>query len=122
MKIVKILAIALCACAMFTVTGCNRNTPGAVVVRVLEGLRDGKADADFLKANCTEGVAALFALAGDEAKKEMEGTKFKVVEEKIDGDTAKVKVKITGGKDGKEETETFDAKKVDGKWKFDLKK
>ena len=121
MKILKIVAIAMCACAMFTVTGCKKNTPEAAAIRVLEALRDGKATSEFLKENCTENAAMLFGFVGVKASEEMSGTKFSVVETKIDGDKAKVTVKSIGGKqDGKDDT--FDIKKVDGKWKVDIDK
>ena len=122
MKILKIVAIAMGACAMFTVTGCKKNTPEAVAIRVMEALRDGKATPEFLKENCTENAAMLFGLVAVKAGEEMAGAKFSVVETKIDGDKAKVTIKGTGGKSDDKNEDTIDVKKVDGKWKVDIDK
>ena len=130
-KMIKLMAMVACMCAVFGIAGCGGNSPDAVVLDFLKTMQSGKADEAYLKANCTESAAKMFtlglAMAKDEMMKNMEGVKFSVADTKIDGDKATVTVKMEGGKkdkDGKagKEEEKFDLKKVDGKWKIDFNK
>ena len=130
-KMIKLMAMVACMCAVFGIAGCGGNSPDAVVLDFLKTMQSGKADEAYLKANCTESAAKMLtlglAMAKDEMMKNMEGVKFSVADTKIDGDKATVTVKMEGGKkdkDGKagKEEEKFDLKKVDGKWKIDFNK
>lgn len=122
-KLIKALAIVIAATAMFCTTGCGKG-PDAVAIDLMEHMRDGKADNDYLKKVCTEDTAkllgGLITMGGDEMKKEMEGAKFSVVETKIDGDKAVVKIHTKKG--DKEDDEKVNLVKVDGKWKVEMKK
>ena len=130
-KMIKLMAMVACMCAVFGIAGCGGNSPDTVMLDFLKTMQSGKADEAYLKANCTESAAKMFtlglAMAKDEMMKNMEGVKFSVADTKIDGDKARVTVKMEGGKkdkDGKagKEEEKFDLKKVDGKWKIDFNK
>ncbi len=128
MKMIKLMSMAVCACAMFIIAGCGGSSPDAVALDFMKTLQAGKADEAYLKANCTEDTAKLFGLAmamgKDELKKEMDGVTFSVKDTKIDGDSAVVTLVAEGKKDkkGGKEEEKLNLKKVDGKWKIDVKK
>ena len=64
------------------------------------------------------------ALGKDELKKELDGVTFSVKDTKIDGDSAVVTLVAEGKKDkkGAKDDAKLNLKKVDGKWKIDVKK
>ena len=105
-KMIKLMAMVACMCAVFGIAGCGGNSPDAVVLDFLKTMQSGKADEAYLKANCTESAAKMFtlglAMAKDEMMKNMEGVKFSVADTKIDGDKATVTVKMEGGKKDKD--------------------
>lgn len=128
MKMIKLIVMTVCTCAMFLIAGCGGPSPDAVALDFMKTLQAGKADEAYLKETCTEDTAKLFGLAmamgKDELKKELEGVTFSVKETKIDGDTAVVTLVAEGkkGKKGGKDDDKLTLKKVDGKWKIDVKK
>ena len=126
-KMIKLVVIALGCAAMFA--GCGAKTPGDVSVAFMQKL--SKGDFEGAKAYCDKTTAGLLTMmegmAANDPKalaefKEKEGAKFEVTEEKIDGDKASVRIKITN-KDGEiEEGDPVDLVKVDGEWKVAIKK
>ena len=127
-KMIKLMAMVACVCAVFGIAGCGGNSPDAVALDFLKTVQAGKADEAYLKANCTESTAKMFGMlltmGKDEMTKEMEGVTFSVADTKIDGDKATVTIKAEGGKKGQEgkDEEKINLKKVDGKWKVDIGK
>ena len=128
MKMLKLMTMTVCTCAMFIIAGCGGSSPDAVALDFMKTLQAGKADEAYLKANCTEDTAKLFgvvmAMGKDELKKELDGVTFSVKETKIDGDSAVVTLVAEGKKDkkGAKEDSKLTLKKVDGKWKINVKK
>lgn len=116
-----------CAAALAAIlVGCGGGSPDSVAVDFLSNVRDGKFDA---AAKCASKKAAplismmgaMGSLAGNDALKEMKGASFKVIETKIDGDTATVKIEAS--KNGKaEKPEDLKLVKEDGAWKVDIDK
>lgn len=128
-KILGMLAMALC------LIGCNKDSdketakdndinkgPDKVAIAYIEALVDGNTDkaAEYVSKDDAENFKkkASIPQLKDAMKKELEGAKFKVVDTKIDGD--KATVKIEGKKDNKTETADLKLVKEDGNWKVDL--
>ncbi len=120
----KKLMTSLCAAiaVAFVLAGCSKG-PDSVAVKFLDSFADG--DFEAAAEYASKDAKPLFAMMASMPKEEKEGNElkgcsFEVVETKIDGDTAKVKIKAT--KDGKSETEDLDLVKEDGEWKVAVKK
>ncbi len=107
-------------------TGKN-DAPDAIVLEYMETAQSGKLDEAYVKANCTEECAKmvlshLAKLTDDMRKKQAEmakDVKISVLDTKIDGDKAVVTVKSEY--QGKAHKVDVKLKKVDGKWKIDMK-
>lgn len=114
-KILGMLAMALC------LIGCSKG-PDKVAIAYLEALADGDFDkaAEYVSKDDTSAFKknTSIALVKNAMKRELDGLKFKVVDTKIDGD--KATVKIEGKKDSKSETNDLKLVKEDGNWKVDL--
>lgn len=120
-KLLGALAVALC------LVGCGKG-PDKAALNFFEALRDS----DFTKAaeyaakDTKPMINMMAAMATDPKFKEsneaneLKGVEFKVLETKVDGDTAKVKMEAK--KDGKAEAQDIDLVKEDGEWKVKMKK
>lgn len=121
-KLIKMAVIAVGAAAMFA--GCSKG-PDEVALKFVESF--GNGDVETACKYATKQTGALLALAkgmaeNDSDMKKMKGAKFEVVETKIDGDSATVKIKTTT-KDGKvDEGDPVTLIKEDGDWKVNVKK
>ena len=118
-KMVKMAAIAVGVAVMFA--GCGGpTTPDAVAVDFLKTMQAGKATPEYIAKNCTAQTAQLFGMFGAminaQAAEEMKGATFTVLETKINGDKAVVKIKQEGGL--KPETKDMDLVLINGKWKI----
>lgn len=121
-KMIKMAMIAVGAALLFV--GCSKG-PDKVAVKFMESFAAG--DMEAASKYTTKATGALLALANegmkdDKSMKKMKGAKFEVVETKIDGDNATVKIKAT--KDGESEDcgEPITLVKEDGDWKVSIKK
>lgn len=112
-------------------------TPDGVLMDFLKTAQAGKLDKAYLEENVADfakGLDEMKKMLGndqkkiDEAIKEMvdgmteklKGAKFTVTNTKVEGDKATVTVKAE--KDGeKPDSQDFVVKKIDGKWKVDMK-
>lgn len=123
----KVFRFACAAALAAILVGCGGGSPDSVAVDFLSNVRDGKFDA---AAKCASKKAAplismmsaMGSLGGsNDVLKEMKGTTFKVLETKVDGD--KATVKIEAFKNGKsEKAEDIQLVKEDGAWKVDINK
>lgn len=119
--------ITACASAMLFIAGCGGSSPDAVALDFMKTLQTGKADEDYLKANCTETSRTLlkgvFGEFNDECKRKLEGITFTVVDTRIEEDTATVTIRLTkkvADKSSSEEKK-ITLKKVDDRWQIDIK-
>ena len=140
MKMFKLFAIMACIGAIFCVSGCGSNSPDAVVTDFLKTVQNGKLDRAYLEAHVAgfaEEIAKLKEKLGNDqkkvdeevkqmvdlfnmlAKKHGQDTKFSVADTKVDGDKATVTVKFE--KDGKEDKQDINVKKVNDKWMLSIK-
>ena len=112
-------------------------TPDGVLMDFFKTAQAGKIDKAYLEANFAgfaKDLDELKKMFGDDQKKideaikemaegmteKLKGAKFTVTNTKVEGDKATVTVK--GEKDGeKPDSQDFVVKKVDGKWKIDMK-
>lgn len=125
-KKIKMATMVVCVGAMLCIVGCGDagggsasaklDTPDAVIVNVLTTVQSGKANAEFLKATCTDETAAFWSSCIGELQEDIKGATFTVVDKKIEGDKASVFIKQVGGKHPKDKEE-FLLMKVGGKWK-----
>ena len=120
----KMLKFACAAALAAILAGCGGSSPDSVAVNFLSNVRDGKfEDAAKCASKKTAPLIAMLGAMGKDSKelKEMKGTSFKVLETKVDGD--KATVKIEASKDGKtEKAEDITLIKEDGAWKVDVDK
>jgi len=115
-RFTNIALVALFACLL---AGCGKS-PDSVAVDFLKAV--AKPDLKAASEMATPDTAALLNMAAamggvDEAHP---NASFKVISSTVNGDTAKVKVRVTDG--DKVEEEDVDLKKVDGKWKVSIPK
>lgn len=136
-KVFLLLAgFVLMATVMVSCGGGATATPSAAAENCVElmkagdyqGLVDQMAfDEGMSEEEIEQSKAMLVAMGKEKSEKELEKkqgiTSYKVVSEEIaeDGNTAVVKVEITYG-DGSTDTQKYDLKNVDGKWKPYMKK
>lgn len=117
--------LAMAGLAVLCFTGCSKG-PEDVAIKFSEAMAEVNIEKASKYANeDTQKLLKMFDTMADaedkeKAKKEGEGTTFKAVETKIDGDKATVKIEST--KDGKTETKDVDLVKVDGEWKVAVNK
>lgn len=120
MRKLKIMSALLVAGMVICFSGCGpkapANTPDAVVIDVLKTLQAGKADKEYLLKYCTESTAKMFLNFGEMAKKNLAGETFTVVDTKVFGGQARVKVKVGG------EEEEYNLWNEEGQWKVHFKK
>ncbi len=120
----KKLMTSLCAAiaVAFVLAGCSKG-PDSVAIKFLDSFADGdfKGAAEYASKDAKPLFAMLEAMpAGEKSDNELKGASFEIVDTKVSGDTAKVKVKVSKG--GKSETEDLDLVKEDGEWKVAVKK
>lgn len=119
-KLIKSAMMMASVGAMLCIVGCGAKTPDAVAMDFLKTMQAGKATPEYLAKNCTAQTAQLFTMFGAVVTEDMKGVTFTVVDTKINGDKAVVKIKKEGGK--KSGTEDFELLQVDGKWKVNVNK
>ncbi|MCU0848236.1 MAG: DUF4878 domain-containing protein [Spirochaetes bacterium] len=126
MKKIFVISLVVLALAMVGCTKKPSDTLGKLQSAAKSGnLEDAKKYYTKGTVKAMEELQKLFPVdpkKGD--NKFAEGAKWTVVNEKIDGDKAEVKVKYTDHPDPKMKGAeiTFNMKKEDGDWKLDLEK
>lgn len=129
----KLLVLMLLSAVIFQGCGGQSGSPKDVINSFLNAMKTGdlkvmkqyltKSDVGYLEM--AENMAKNFGL-GDSATEKMQNefkakskdASFEVKDEKINGDNATVNVAVT--QNGKTETQPFELKKEDGKWKVSL--
>lgn len=138
MRMRKVFYFGLFLMTMLMVASCSSETPSAAAKKYAECIKNGnyekfvdgivikeKANAD--EAQMKEEKEALVAMLKEKGDKQLEksgGIKnIEIVSETIseDGNSAKVILKQTYG-NGKDEEQSFNMVKQDGKWKMDINK
>jgi len=116
------LLIAIIAMSLVIgIVSCGGGSNPTSVVRAFFATAE-KGDTKTMQDLCTPETASFLGMFGEkltESLKEASPDQFKITgtTEKIDGDTATVSVTTADGK-----TQDIDLKKVDGKWKINIKK
>lgn len=125
-KLIKSAMMMASVGAMLCIVGCGEGAASAkdakpedVATAVVKALVSGKADEAYLKSVCTERSAASMLMVKDMLVTACRGATFEVVDTKVSGDTAVVKMKQHGGAEGDGKIESFNLKQVDGQWRFD---
>ena len=117
-KMIKMAAIAVGAAAMFA--GCGAKTPDAVALDALKTCQAGKVTPEFLAKNFTTEMANNMSkditMLNETMAARMKGETYTVVDTKINGDTAVVKIKAERGKENS--TNDVSLILVDGVWKI----
>ena len=110
-KIIGMLAVAFC------LVGCSKG-PDKVVMDFVDAMREGKVEkaVECVAKDWKEKVGSL-VITEEERKAEFSGVK--VLETKVDGDTAKVKIEHS--RNGKTTTDEISLVKEDGDWKIGFK-
>lgn len=118
----KILGFTLIVAALACFTACSSSdSPEAVVKKSISALQKGNYDAFAATYNLSSSDQKILAgMAEEKISKSIEGQggikSFKITDTKIDGEEATVKVHFVY-KDGSEDDQTMNLKKVDGAWK-----
>ena len=115
-QFLRFAALVACACLF---AGCG-SSPESVALNFSEAMAKGKYDVaeKYASSDTVKLVKLTASLAEDSDKKP--NAKFKVVSSSIDDDTATVTLKVTD--DGESKEEEIFLRKIDGKWKVDMKK
>lgn len=106
------------------VSGCDvgrAQTPGKRVLEAMELIRDGKPKEleDYVLKKDVPGAGLFYGLLSPAFTEKGGVTKIEVESEKIDGESASVKVRWHY-KNGGSAHETFPLKREDGKWRIRL--
>lgn len=122
-KLIKMATLVAGVCAMLGLAGCGGGTPDSIAKEVVACLKDAdlKGVSKYGTDDFKKGVGMLKGMMEADEKGEMRAEfkkdfgnkKYEFGTAVIEGDTAKVPVKI----DGKEKAMKF--VKVDGKWMVD---
>jgi len=119
----KILLPAFCAASFLSLAGCGSG-PGKTYVNCTRFFADGNTgkaltcmDPSLMqKPGAKEKMSAMISMASAKVKGEHKGiAKVNLLEEKIDGDMATVKVHIKYS-DGTEQDDSGSLKRIDRKW------
>ena len=128
--VITISALMLIFSMMLLVVGCGSSGPTAAAEDFMDAAKSKDCDKmvesmdlsspQFEELGVTKDALVESCKADAEAGGEIKS--YKVTEESVDGDTAKVTVEVTAEEDGEETTETttFSMTKVDGEWKVGL--
>jgi hypothetical protein len=115
-------------CSTLLVGGCSAGSPSATVVKFYDLVEKGEAGEamKFLSGSMTESLGAEKIQMGlREAAREMSEKggvdEFKIVEEKVLGEIAEVRVEIKYG-NGTVENEEVQLVRENGRWKIELSK
>ncbi len=121
-KQVTALCVVAAAALMFVGCGGSKSKgPDAVALEFANLVEKGEFQkAGELADKDTKQLLAMFAGMASEEDKPSGKATYKVLETKIDGDTAKVKMEKT--EDGESESDYIDLVKEDGTWKVHAKK
>jgi hypothetical protein len=122
-KVMKIAAMAVCAGTMLGIAGCgngNSNTPDAVALEVFEKVYKDTATKEYLNKKCTTESAKFFTMFGNLIREGAKGGSLSVVDVKINGNDAIVRLKQEGCANA--DTWGCPLLKVDGEWKVNQTK
>ncbi|MCR2038729.1 DUF4878 domain-containing protein [Campylobacter helveticus] len=131
MRIIKTLFLSLVFAALFAGCG-NSTTPGEVAKDFTNDMYEGDGEAlvkyiympDTIKDSDKELVNGKLKAGAAKAKEQADargGVKsIEIIDEKIEGDNAKVRLKITFNDDSSKE-DGGPLKKIDNEWKMSLK-
>jgi len=121
-KLIKTVTVVIGAGAMLNFAGCGASTPDGIAQEVVSCLKSADMDgiSQYSTAEFTSSIGILKEMMDGSSKdeinkfkKELASKKYEVGQAVINGDKAKVPVKI----DGKERP--ISLVKIDGKWKVD---
>lgn len=122
MKLIQIVVALLLM--VLVVSGCDiakAQTPGNRVIEAMELIRDGKPKEleDYVLKKDVPGAGFFYELLSPAFTEKGGVTRIEVESEKIDGESATVKVRLHY-KNGGSAHETFPLSREDGKWRIRL--
>ncbi|MHB1054318.1 MAG: Rv0361 family membrane protein [Thermoleophilia bacterium] len=127
--ILKVISAGMVlAVLMLAAVGCGSSPSTAAVENFMKAAQD-KDCGKMIDLMDLSAAQAQGAINKDELIKSCEDSKglgdvvsYKILEEKVDGDSATIKVEVTTKEGDKEKTEsdTLTVKKVDGDWKISI--
>ena len=120
----KLMKFVIAMMIVLSVSGCGRSstkTPGKRALEAMELIRDGKPKQlkDYVLKEDAEGVGFLYGMLSPALTEKGGVTRIEVESEKIDGNSATVKVRWYY-KDGDSAFEIFPMAQEDGKWRIRL--